>query len=107
MDTSGQNFYQIVNEDQEEYGREDSSLWNAMPQQYLLAFLSVDCDSCSAIVLIGSDPVQHVACYSTSLQFHEEAISPNFVEGFLQIDPGSENKFFSPGTHLQFLERDR
>ena len=54
-----------------------------MSQQYVFAFLSIDCDSCSAVVEIGSDPVQHVASDSTSLQFHEEAISSDFVKDFL------------------------
>ena len=98
MDTFGQDFYQIIDEDQEECRREHSALWDAMSQQYFLAFLSIDCDSCSAVVEVGSDPTQHVASDSTPLQLHEETISPDFVEGFLQIDPGSED-------NLLFLER--
>jgi hypothetical protein len=45
-------------------------------QQYFFAFVSVDGHSCSAVVEVGSDPVQHVAGYSIYLQLHEEA-SPN------------------------------
>ena len=69
-----------------------------MSQEDFFASASVDCDSCPAVVEIGSYPSQHVACDSVSLQLHQEAISPDLVKGLLQVDPGSKDNFL-------FLER--